>query len=364
MPQAELPRVVSAVASASPSVKRRELRSIKGIRRHRAVNGGARGIAISRRPTSHHARDVGLLESGGFVPRIFAEQVVHGLGSRYVGGSRSEARRTKANGRSSNLRRRRTGRARVHILPVRNRLHTLNRDACVVLSGQRLRRLEIAGLALGVKDIGRFGEIFFLQQAVREAAHIGCLENKAVGQFTRDGEIDHVRIRSFEFVIQTVVDGESAVGNAQRRRNWKWAHGRRFDDGAIFRASPRRRLTDGRNRIQSGVARRSVHGLDAGRIGNGGGQTEGSVAIKSVGDAFAEMVEVKSVTGANGCLAGTAQNPLAPATVAGRRIGECEPGSDIFVIPGPIRLLTVCLSGEGETNHRIVYLAVQHGLRA
>ena len=73
------------------------------------------------------------------------------------------------------------------------------------------------------------------------------------------------------------------------------------------------------------------------------GTSEGTVLVKAVHDSFAEVVEIKSVTAADGTLAGATEQCVPETAASVRRIGKSEAWCEILVVPSPIRGFSIRL---------------------
>src|SRR5208337_2972611 len=161
-------------------------------------------------------------------------------------------------------------------------------------------------------------------------------------------------------VIQAPGNRETAIANTEGRSYREGTSGRWFDNRAIPRAGTRWRLANSRDRVQGRKACRSIDRLDASGIADCGRQSERAVAVECVGNAFSEVVVVDAIAGPNGSLSCTSQQPPGPSAIAAGRVSKSDARGDVLVIPRPIRLLAVGLSGERKLNDRIVDLASQH----
>src|SRR5271166_1170555 len=165
MAKAELASVVGAIADAAPGKERRKLRA--------EVIKRGRGRLASKLGTAGKAERVRVGEGCRLVSGKAGEDIVHGLRrsnvSRHDLPGRGRGRAAgNAHVRSghADLRTRKTGGTGKDVFPVIGAdgrgADVLNRGSGVVIPGKGLRRLEVRGIALGVSQVRRFGQVLFL----------------------------------------------------------------------------------------------------------------------------------------------------------------------------------------------------------
>src|SRR5258708_4386031 len=76
------------------------------------------------------------------------------------------------------------------------------------------------------------------------------------------------------------------------------------------------------------------------------------------------MVVVDAITAANGRLPCSSEKLMEDAAIGTGRPGEGDAGRNVLVVPVPIGLLTVGLSGEIKLHNGSISLAGEHGLPA
>src|SRR5580698_77146 len=163
MTQRDLQCVVIAGAAGLPGVERRKLILVVLIGGTGAVicAGGRGGTGACRE--AEHVRNLlcrRLISSKALI------EIIHILGC----GWRSRSARGAAIDSLG------PGSERKHVLPVGNTGHAgiVLWNSCRRGLGEYLRSLEIIHAALRVNQIERWGQVDFLQQAMRETAGVGC----------------------------------------------------------------------------------------------------------------------------------------------------------------------------------------------
>ena len=135
--QAELARIVRAIADGVPSVERRILRRVERVRSLLAIDSSACRVAAIG---ADQTRDIGVFESGSFVTGVECKQIVDRLRGGKSGGnaagSLSPAKRARVTALGANLAWRKIRLQRVYVLPVRDWLNVLNRHAGAILLGK------------------------------------------------------------------------------------------------------------------------------------------------------------------------------------------------------------------------------------
>src|SRR4029077_7502445 len=85
--------------------------------------------------------------------------------------------------------------------------------------------------------------------------------------------------------------------------------------------------------------------------------------VETVHDAIAEVIVVHAPSRTNGALAGTAPDLPGESAFTFRGVSDRQAGSEVFIVPRPIRFLAVCLSRQAECEQRLVRLSLTHGCR-
>src|SRR5579863_5794317 len=108
-----------------------------------------------------------------------------------------------------------------------------------------------------------------------QASDVGSLNRVAVSDVAGQGEVEDVRVRSFQFVVDAPGDGKSAVYVGSERRR----HGKRPRRGAAQVLTAVCSLGKTERSSEAGGA---VDILHSGRIALDRGQAERAVAIESI----------------------------------------------------------------------------------
>src|SRR6266567_1989795 len=161
--------------------------------------------------------------------------------------------------------------------------------------------------------------------------------------------MEHVRVRSLKLVIETPVDCERPRISAGRRRNCTRKRcGRRPNHLLAAKASVRR----GKGReIQKAWS--AAYILRTCRIYELSGQTEGTVLVEAVHDSLAEVIVVESISAPDRAFSRAAEQSMQNAAAGMRRVCKGKAWSEVFVVPGPIWLLSVGLPGERHRDRHL-----------
>ena len=200
---------------------------------------------------------------------------------------------------------------------------------------QLLCGCEVIRLAFWINQIKRLRQIDFLQQVMSETSRVGGLDHEIVGEFAREREVDDMRIRRFQVVIDAPCDRQSI---SIRIIGW-----------SVRKPMRRRRNLarwDIRCPYKPGISRRIVDGKYARRIADGRRQSPRTLTVKSVYHAFSEMIKIYAITRAYRTLTGIAENLVPESSIRMRGVSDRKTRGEIVIIPSPIRLSAVRLAGE------------------
>src|ERR1700691_4903995 len=182
-----------------------------------------------------------------------------------------------------------------------------------------------------------------------EASGICRLDDEVVGQFASKRKVHHVGVWSFQIVIDSPRDSQTEGILVSRRHIGKsvgtW-HARTWRKIGLTQ--------------QAGKAWRCIYAENASRIADRRRQPPRTLPVERIDDSLAEVVVVESVTEANRTLAPVAQNGAPEAAIRVGRVGDGETRREILVVPGPVRLLSICLAGKSECKVRLVNYALIH----
>ena len=93
---------------------------------------------------------------------------------------------------------------------------------------------------------------------------------------------------------------------------------------------------------------RGIHIVHAGWVADRCSETPRTLPVKRIDHALPEVVEVESISRPDGSLPRIPEQRVQKPARRMRRIGDGETGRKIFIIPRPIRLLSIRLSRKIE----------------